>query len=60
MCENCVKHVKDAIESMGLDVIEVSLENNNALIKTNKELNKKKLIKTIKNSGYNIISIKEV
>ena len=60
ICENCVRHVREAFNKMGLEVIEISLLNNNALVKANKHINNNKVIKTINNIGYKVINIKEV
>jgi len=50
MCPNCVKHVTEALKSLGADV-EVSLENKNAIIK-NTALSNEQIIQVIEEAGY--------
>lgn len=52
MCQNCVRHVKEALTSIeGVEEVNVSLENKSADVKgTN--LNKDTLISAVKNAGY--------
>ncbi len=56
MCEHCVKHVTKALQRLGLNVKEVSLKNNNAIVSgdaTNEQ------IKTaIEDAGYEVVEIK--
>lgn len=54
MCENCVKHVKDAISSIeGVNEIIVSLKEKKAIVK-GENINLKKIEEAIKNAGYKI------
>ncbi len=56
MCQHCVKHVKEALESIkGVDKVEVSLENNEATIYSNKEIKEKEIEKVISKAGYKFI-----
>ena len=58
MCENCVKHVKEAIESCGIDNVDVSLKNNNATFMSHGKVNIGKIKKAVKTAGYEIINVK--
>lgn len=55
MCKNCVKHVKEALESLGLEV-EVSLEEKVAKI-TNTSLDDETITKAIEDAGYEVKEI---
>ncbi len=53
MCENCVRHVKEALEGLdGVGKVEVSLENLDAIIHLFKEVDDKTLVKVVKEAGY--------
>ncbi len=53
MCENCVKHVKEALEKLdGIQSCEVSLKNLNATIHLTKEISEGEIRKTIVDAGY--------
>jgi Cu2+-exporting ATPase len=53
MCENCVRHVKEALEGVeGVSSAEVSLENLDAIIHLFKEVDDKTLVKVVKDAGY--------
>ena len=56
MCNNCVRHVKEALEALGLEV-EVNLEDKAAYIK-NTAVNDETIIKTIEDAGYEVSEIK--
>ncbi|MCR5741982.1 MAG: heavy metal translocating P-type ATPase [Gammaproteobacteria bacterium] len=59
MCEHCVKYVTDTLNSIdNIEEVNVSLENNNAVIKCSSELDVKNVKKQIKNAGYKITNIK--
>ena len=57
MCENCVKHVREAIESCGIDNVDVSLKNNNATFMSHGKVNIGKIKKAVKTAGYEIINV---
>lgn len=56
MCQMCVKHVKNALENIGLEV-EVNLEKNNAIVSSTKEIRNDVIIKTIEEAGYKVVDI---
>ena len=59
MCEMCVKHVSDALKNLkGVSDVYVSLENNNAVVKVDKDVKDKLLSKAIKEAGYKVTRIK--
>ena len=55
MCQHCVKHVKDALEALGLSA-EVSLENKQAVVTGNAD--DEMIIKAISDAGYEVKEIK--
>ena len=56
MCMHCVAHVKEALESLkGVTNVEVSLENNEAVITSSKELKEKDIDKAISKAGYKYV-----
>lgn len=55
MCQHCVKHVKDALESLGLNA-EVSLENKQAVVKGN--ASDEMIVKAVSDAGYEVKEIK--
>lgn len=55
MCQNCVRHAKEALEALGLEA-EVSLENKAAYIK-NTAVNDETIIKAIEDAGYEVSEI---
>lgn len=55
MCENCVKHVTEALNTLDSVVkVNVSLKDKNAVIYSNNEVEDKKIIEVIKKAGYNV------
>lgn len=56
MCNNCKRHVEDALKKLGLDA-EVSLENKNAKI-LNTDINDEIITKAIEDAGYDVMEIK--
>lgn len=56
MCQNCVRHVKEALETLGLEV-EVKLEDKAAYIK-NTSINDETITKAIEDAGYEVSEIK--
>ena len=55
MCENCVKHVKEALEAIGGNP-EVSLEKRQAYL-SNTALTNEQIIEAIENAGYEVVEI---
>ena len=57
-CQNCVKHVKEALESLdGVTGAEVSLEKNSALITFTKDVADTAIIAAIEDAGYDVKKI---
>ncbi|WP_066893243.1 heavy-metal-associated domain-containing protein [Clostridium nigeriense] len=55
-CNHCVSHVKEALENIkDVNVLEVNLENKNALVET--EVDNNILKNAIEEEGYDVISI---
>ena len=53
---HCVAHVKEALESLkGVTNVEVSLEKNEAVITSSKELKEKDIDKAISKAGYKYV-----
>lgn len=53
MCAHCVKSVEDALNSVnGVTNVEVNLEEKTAVVTLSKSVRREKLIKAIKNAGY--------
>ncbi|WP_291652365.1 heavy-metal-associated domain-containing protein [Clostridium sp.] len=58
-CGHCVAHVKEALEEVkGVEILEVNLEDKNALINTEVEDNA--LIAAIDEAGYDVTSIENL
>lgn len=58
-CNHCKMTVEKALKSMnGVTKVEVSLENKNAVIKSNKEIEDDEIKKTIDEIGFNVKEIK--
>ena len=55
MCENCVKHVKEALEAIGGNP-EVSLEKRQAYL-SNTALTNEQIIGAVENAGYEVVEI---
>lgn len=56
MCEHCVMHVKKALESVkGVKEVEVSLKEETAIVKSEKEINEKLLAKAVTDAGYEVV-----
>ncbi len=56
-CEHCVGHVKEALEGVGATSVEVSLENNWAIVETTNSDDELK--EAIEEEGYDVITIDE-
>lgn len=55
-CNHCVAHVREALEAIdGVKVMDVSLDNNNALVET--DVDNDVLINAIEEEGYDVKSI---
>ena len=55
-CNHCVSHVKEALEALnGVNVLDVNLDNKNAIIETEVENNV--IINAIEEEGYDVVSI---
>jgi len=52
-CENCVKHVKEALNEVeGVSSVDVSLENKNAVIEHSEKAGIEKLRAAVEEAGY--------
>lgn len=58
MCMHCVSHVKKALESIEGVQVSVSLENHEAVVCSNQELNDEVLKHAVEEAGYQVIEIK--
>ncbi len=57
-CDNCIKHVKKALEGMnGVEKAVVSLEKNNAVVTLSTDISDKALSATIVDAGYEVVGI---
>lgn len=56
-CINCVKHMKEILESIGNNV-EVNLEGKYAIVET--QLSNEEINEIIDDAGYDIINIEEI
>ena len=57
-CEHCVGHVKNALEGLtGVTSVEVSLENNCAIVETTNSNQELKTV--IEEEGYDVVKIEE-
>ena len=58
MCNHCVAHVKKALESVdGVSSVNVSLENNNAIVTLSHPVDDATLAKAVTDEGYEVTSI---
>ncbi len=56
MCQNCVKHVYKALSKMdGVTGVEVSLENKNAIVTSDKEISLDEFASVIDDAGYELV-----
>lgn len=59
MCDNCAKHVKNAIESIdGVKKCSVSLKDKTAKIVSDKKINNDEIKSKVAEAGYEVTSIK--
>ena len=57
MCKHCQKHVHDALAKMdGVESVEVSLENKNAIVTSEKEISIADFKKTVEDAGYELVA----
>ncbi len=57
MCKHCQKHVHDALAKMdGVTDVEVSLENKNAVVTSDKEISTADFKKVIDDAGYELVA----
>ena len=57
-CQNCVKHVREALEGLdGVSGAEVSLETNTAVITLTKDVADTAIIAAIDEAGYDVSKI---
>ncbi|MCR3760509.1 heavy-metal-associated domain-containing protein [Clostridium felsineum] len=56
-CEHCVAHVKEALEEIGGENINVNLKKKLALISN--DIEDKKIKAAIENAGYEVIKVEE-
>ncbi len=57
-CQNCVKHVKEALENLdGVTGAEVSLEKNTAVVNLSKDVADEKIKSAIDEAGYDVSKI---
>lgn len=56
-CEHCAAHVKEALEGIGADNVEVNLKKKSALISN--DVDDEKIKAAIEDAGYEAINIQE-
>lgn len=57
-CQNCVKHVREALEGLdGVAGAEVSLDTNTAVITTTKDIADSAITEAIEDAGYDVAKI---
>ena len=57
-CQNCVHHVKEALEGLdGVTGAEVSLEKNSAVVTLSKEVSDGAIKEAIEDAGYDVTKI---
>ena len=57
-CQNCVKHVKEALEALdGVTSADVSLEKNNAVVTLSKDVSDEVIKSAIDEAGYDVSKI---
>jgi copper chaperone CopZ len=60
-CENCVKHVKEALHSVdGVISADVNLSDKYAIIETNKEVSDGAIKTAVNNEKYNVVGIETI
>ncbi|MBQ3645786.1 MAG: heavy-metal-associated domain-containing protein [Synergistaceae bacterium] len=57
-CQNCVKHVKEALEGLdGVNSADVSLEKNSAVVTLSKDISDEAIKNAIDEAGYDVTKI---
>lgn len=60
-CQHCVNHVTEALKELeGVDKVEVSLEEKQAIIESAKEITDGKIKNAIEEVGYEVVGIEAV
>lgn len=60
-CGHCVKHVESALmEISGVEKVDVSLKDKNAIVELKQEVEDSKLKEAIEEAGYEAVAIKEI
>lgn len=60
-CENCVKHVKEALNSVdGVISADVNLSDKYVIIETNKEVSEGAIKAAVNTEKYNVIGIEKI
>lgn len=54
-CKNCERHVKNALQSLGLKKIKINLESGEVSFKNKKEISPKLINEKITEIGYEVI-----
>ena len=57
MCENCRKHVKKALESIGNVNVKVDLKEKKAYIDSKKDVSDETIVKSVEEAGYKVTKI---
>lgn len=58
-CKNCVAHVSEALGKLkGVDSVEVSLKEKQALLNSSNPLSQELVVKTLDDEGYDFVSMK--
>lgn len=58
MCQNCVRHVTEALRAVeGVSDVAVSLENKNAVVTTDGTVSDETLAAAVKDEGYSVTGI---
>jgi len=56
MCQNCVRHVKEALSSVdGVNFVNVSLEKNSATVVAGRDIPDSEFTAVIEKAGYKIV-----
>ncbi|MDO5733214.1 MAG: heavy metal translocating P-type ATPase [Eubacteriales bacterium] len=60
-CQHCVKHVRQALEALARsESVEVNLENNEAIVEIDAEINDERLKKAVADAGYEALSVEDI
>ncbi len=57
MCQNCVKHVKKALEALPVESVEVDLDKHEAMVTTVSPLNDEIFTNAVSEAGYKVVGI---